>query len=171
MNAKVVFVGYLSRLEKEASQLKKLLSRKRCNYSDRGRWILACGLSPVPTVSLYSLEQGIPCIHAALLASAAVDFAFDELAQSSLFANTLGKILYEAAADCILLYCEELQKAVAVLISCDKGMRSGIDHFPKLLSYFNFGLDRVEKILLNDGGCGSDSKAAATAIDQSVRTK
>jgi hypothetical protein len=53
----------LSRLEKEASQfrkLKKILSSKRFNYSDRGRWIFACGLSQVPKVSLYSLEQAIP---------------------------------------------------------------------------------------------------------------
>jgi hypothetical protein len=174
MNAKIIFVGYLSRLEKEASQfrkLKKLLSRKRFNYSDIGRWILACGLSQVPKVSLYSLEQAIPCIHAALLASAGIDFDFDELAQSSPSADTLGKLLYEAAADCLLLYREQLKKAEAVLISCDKGMRSGIDHFPKLLSYFDFERDRVEKILLDVEGSGSDSKAAATAIDQSIKMK
>jgi hypothetical protein len=50
-------------------------------------------------------------------------------------------------------------------------MRSGIDHFPKLLSYYDFERDRVEKILMDVGGSGSDSKAAATAIDQSIKMK
>ena len=43
----------------------------------------------------------------------------------------------DGAVDCLLWLRDMISKAKAIFLSCDKGHRKGVDHFAKILSWWN----------------------------------
>lgn len=165
---------FLSQLEKDHSKvvrLEKAVSKGKFDWGHEARILLAAGFAEIPQASRYAVEQMVPCVIAALLTEAGIDFDPEKLATSLPSAATLDTIIKEAAADCLLVKQEAISKCKTVCLACDKGNRSGIDHFIKVLSYFDFSLDKVDTVILDIGGTESSSKGAAKAIQHTLQTK
>ncbi len=94
-------------------------------------------LIQAPRVSLYAAEQVLPLVVAALLADAGIAFNPEALAKLCPSAKTLNSFIVDGSVESMLWLEEQFRDADAVLISCDKGNRKGIDHFPKVISLWS----------------------------------
>jgi hypothetical protein len=173
--AKVVAKTVLAKIRVKAAthdQLMKVLTKKkRFNWSERSRVIMAVGIAQIPYTSWYGLEQALPCFIYALLIEAGFDVTPEQVAAAMPSKQTVGEIVAVGAGASLRLAREEIRVALAVFFGCDKGHRDGVDHFAKVLSWFNFKLLRVLNLCLDIDGSGGSSADAADAINHSVMEK
>jgi hypothetical protein len=74
-------------------------------------------------------------VVAAFLVDAGIAFNPQALAKSCPSAKTLNSFIVGGSVDSVLWLEEQVRDADAVFISCDKGIRKGIDPFPKVISW------------------------------------
>lgn len=156
----------------ELRSLKEAVTADKFIWKDGPRWFIACGLSQIPRASFHAIEQFIPCIIAALFLQAGIGgITYEALANSMPSRATIGHIVFDGAAECLAIQRARLAKARAVMLGCDKGQRSGLDHLPKCLSYFDLEKDRVASFCLDNDPTGGTSEATACAVAHSLKTK
>ena len=84
--------------------------------------------------------------------------------------NLLRDIVRDGAGDCLLWLMDELKKADAVFLACDKGNRKGVDHLAKVLSWWDETERCVRSVCLDiDGSGGSSENNVGDAIDHSLK--
>jgi hypothetical protein len=128
----VIFKGLLKKMEAEAQEgrrLKQALSKKKFMWGEDARFLLGVGLSEVPGVSHYALEQMLPLVYAALFVEANVSFDPETFARALPSNGTLATIIEQTAADCLTVQQKEVQEALLLHLGADKGNRKGVDHF------------------------------------------
>jgi hypothetical protein len=85
----------------------------------------------IPYASFTGVEQLIPCVVAAIFAAADIKVDTKSLPKNCPSENLLKEIVRDGAVDCLLWLMDELKKAHAVFLACDKGNRKGVDHLAK----------------------------------------
>jgi hypothetical protein len=159
----------LQRLMKDAAlgrNVKDVLARKQFFMKESSKQFIAAGLSHAP-----AFEQVFPCIMAAFANEIGLELSPSDIANSSPSAQVLREIIQEGAADCLILLQEELKEAPAFFLGCDKGLRKGVDHFAKVLSWYCKRDHKIKNFLLDIDGSGSKSTEAAKAIKNSCFTR
>ena len=171
-NFTLVAKNTYAKLENKAKAYDRLIvvchSARRFCWNEHACTLLAQGMIQIPSVSFFGFEQCVPCIIAALLAAAHIDFVADHIAECCPSQQTLQDIIVAGAGSTLLWLQEKLGNTDAVFLSCDKGHRKGVDHFAKILSWWDKEEDRVRSTLLDIDGAGSTSKECANAIKNSL---
>jgi hypothetical protein len=115
----------------------KIMNAKQFRSSPLGQRLYNAALIQAPRMSLYAAKQVLPLVVLAFLADAGIAFNPEALAKSCPSTKTLNPFIVDGSVDSILLLEEQFRGADAVFISCDKGNRKGIDHFPKVISLWS----------------------------------
>ena len=121
----------------ELSQTKKRIittRHEKCNCNPLARRHLAAGMMQIPYASFTGVEQLVPCVVAAIFAANDTKVNPEHLSKIGPSENLLRDIVRDGAGDCLLWLMDELKKADAVFLACDKGNRKGVDHLAKVLS-------------------------------------
>jgi hypothetical protein len=164
----VVSRSYLSRLvesDKLSRKLKaKITKAKQYRSSPLGQRLYNAALIQAPRMSLYAAEQVLPLVVAAFLADAGIAFDPEALSKSCPSAKTLNSFIVDGSIDSILWLEDQFRDADAVFISCDKGSRKGIDHFPKVISWWSKTEQKVMSACIDADGSGGKSEECAAAI-------
>jgi hypothetical protein len=84
-------------------------------------------------------------------------------------AKTLNSFIVDGSVDSILWLEEQFRDAES-LISCNKGNRKGIDHFPKAISWWSKKEQKVMSACINANGSHEKLEQYAAAIWHSVKT-
>ncbi len=113
---------------------------------------------------LYAAKQVLPLVVAAFLADAGIAFDPEASAKLCPSAKTLNSFIVDGSVDSILWLEEQFRDADTVFISCDKGNRKGIDHFPKVISWWSKKEWKVMIICIDADGSGGKSEQCAAAI-------
>jgi hypothetical protein len=98
---------------------------------------LPAGMMQIPYASFTGVEQLIPCVIAAIFAAADIKVDTESLPKNCPSENLLEEIVRDGAVDCLLWLVDELKKAHAVFLACDKGNQKGVDHLAKVLSWWD----------------------------------
>jgi hypothetical protein len=89
-------------------------------------------------MSLYAAEQVLPLVVAAFLVDAGIAFDPEALSKSCPSAKTLSSFIVDGSIYSILWLVEDqFRDADTVFISCNKGSRKGIDHYPRVISWWS----------------------------------
>ena len=101
----VVLKNEHSRVYKLADQgkhLKDVFSNKKFIWGNLSKCFIAAGMAQAPQLSLYALEQFIPCLCAAIFAQAGVEMDYESIAALTPRSGALCDIAIDGAADCLL---------------------------------------------------------------------
>jgi hypothetical protein len=118
---------------------------------------------------LYAAEQVVPLVVAAFLADAGIVLDPAAVAKSCPSAKTLNSFIVDGSVDSILWLEEQFRDADAVFIACNKGNRKGIDHFPKVISWWSKKERKVLSACIDADGSGGKSEECAAAIGHSIK--
>ena len=170
----VISRSWLSRLKKSETLSRKLKATisnaRQYRSSPLGQRLYAAALIQAPRMSLYAAEQVIPLIVSAFIEDAGISSADPAaVAKSCPSAKTLNSFIVDGSIDSILWLEEQFRDAVAVFIACDKGNRKGIDHFPKVISWWSKKQRKVLSACIDADGSGGKSEQCATAIWHSIK--
>jgi hypothetical protein len=169
----VISKSYLGRLvesERLSRKLKaKIIKAKQYRSSPLGQRLYTAALIQAPRMSLYAAEQVVPLVVAAFLADARIAVDAAAVAKSCPSAKTLNSFIVDGSIDSILWLEEQFRDADAVFIACDKGNRKGIDHFPKVISWWSKKQRKVLSACIDADGSGGKSEQCAAAIWHSIK--
>ena len=133
--------------------------------------VLAAAVVMTPNCSANSAEFLISAVRHSTLRELGLDPAPTDSVGSSPNAGTITKYLAGFAATCINQKLRVISKATYLFITCDKGHRSGVNHFAKILSYFNRDAKRAELFTLDIDPAGNTDNKAADAVSHSMKQK
>jgi hypothetical protein len=119
--------------------------------------------------SFTGVEQLIPCVVASIFAAADIKVDSKILPKNCPSENSLKEIVRDGAADCLLWLMDEVKKAHAVFLACNKGSRKGVDHLAKVLSWSEETERCVRSVCLDIDGSGGSSENVGDAIDHSLK--
>jgi hypothetical protein len=166
-------ISYLNRLvesDKLSRKLKaKIMNAKQYRSPPLGQRLYNAALIQAPRMTLYAAEQVLPLVVAAFLADAGIAFNPEALAKSCPSAKTLNSFIVDGSVDSILWLEEQFRDADAVFISCDKGNKKGIDHFPKVIRWWSKKERKLMSACIDADGSGGKSEQCAAAIWHSVK--
>jgi hypothetical protein len=169
----VISRSYFSRLvesDKLSRKLRaKIIKAKQYRSSPLGQRFYNAALIQAPRMSLYAAEQVLPLVVAAFLADAGIAIDPEAVAKSCPSAKTLNSFIVDGSIDSILWLEDQFRDADAICISCDKGNRKGIDHFPKAISWWSKKERKVLSACIDADGSGGKSEECAAAIGHSVK--
>ena len=114
-------------------------------------------------------EQIFPLIIAGFLADAGIAFVDEAIASSYPSEKTLHNFTVDGSIDCILWLEDQFRDAAAIFLACDKGKIKGIDHFPKVISWWSKTDRKVCSACIDADGSGGTSEECAKAIWQSIK--
>jgi hypothetical protein len=161
----VVSRSYFSQPIESDKCLRKLkatiVKAKQYRSSHPGQRFYTAALIQASCKSLNAGEQVIPLIVAAFLVDAGIAFDPKAVATSCPSAKTLNSFIVDGSIYSVL-WLEQSRDADAVFIACDKGNRKGIDHSPKVLSWWS-----KKKGEANESG--GKSEQCAVAICHSIK--
>jgi hypothetical protein len=159
----------IKRIRLRVSRDSEARKPKQYRSSDLGRRYYSAVLFQAPYLSLYTAEQIIPLVVAAFLADVGIVFDPEAAAGACPSAKTLEAMFLDGSVESMLWLQRQLEDATAVFIACDKGIRKGIGHFPKVLSWWSKKEKRVMTVCLDADGSGGSSEECAQAIWQSLK--
>jgi hypothetical protein len=169
----VISRSKLSRLQASGELARKLKSKimqvKQYRSSGMGRRYYNSALYQAPRLSTYMAEQIFPLIIAGFLADAGIAFKDEAIASSCPSAKTLNQFIVDGSIDSILWLEDQFRDASAIFIACDKGKRKGIDHFPKVISWWSTTDKKVCSACIDADGSGGTSDECAQAIWHSIK--
>jgi hypothetical protein len=164
----VISRSYSSRLvesDKLSRKLKaEIMNAKQYRSSPLGQRLHNAALIQASRMLLYAAEQVLPLVVAAFLADAGIAFDPEALAKSCPSAKTLNSFIADGSVDSILWLEEQSRDADTVFISCDKGNRKRIDHFPKVIIWWSKKEWKVMIICIDANGSGGKLEEFAAAI-------
>jgi hypothetical protein len=163
----------LAELQQDAKSFHKLknglLGQAKCNWNPLARRHLAAGMMPILYASFTGVEQLIPCVVAAIFGAADIKVDTKSLPKNCPSENLLKEIVRDGAVDCLLWLMDELKKAHAVFLACNKGNRKGVFHLAKVLSWWHGAERCVRSVCLDIDGSGGSSENVGDAIDHLLK--
>ena len=139
-----------------------MMNAKQYCRSPLGQKLYTAALIQAPCMSLYEVEQVLPLVFAALLANAGIAFDPGALAKVCPSPKTLNLFIVDGSVDSILWLEEQFRDSDAIFISCDKGNREGIEHFPKVIRWWSKKEGEGMSACIDaDGSGGKSDKYAA----------
>jgi hypothetical protein len=137
----LIYGSTLAELQQDAKSYHKLknalLGQAKCNWNPLAHWHLAARMMQSLYASFTRVEQLIPCVVAGIFAAAGIKVDTKSLPQNCPSRNLLKEIFRDGAVDCLLCLMDELKKAHAVFLACDKGNQKGADHLAKVISWWD----------------------------------
>ena len=157
----------------------KLLRRIRASFKKQSyngdrhtQNFLAAGVAMTPNCSANSAELFIACARQSLFYQFGLGTSTgEEITKSSMSSATVTNSLANLAASCLNKQLKLVDKADHIFLACDKGHRAGVDHFAKILSFFNHDEDRTEYFTLDLDPAGNADIEAARAVKHSMDQK
>ena len=161
-----------SMLEAKAAAFDRIIgiahNKKKFVWNDQSQAYIAAGMIQIPAAANFAWERAFPCVIAAFLVAAGVAVDPAAVASTCPSAHSLQDILISGAVSALIFIQAKLGRSKAVFLACDKGRRKGVDHFAKVLSWWDNLECRVCSYTIDIDGAGSSSKEAADAINNSI---
>jgi hypothetical protein len=114
-------------------------------------------------------EQIFPMVIAGHLEDAEIPFEAEATANSCPSAKTSNSFVVDGSMDSTLWLEDQFWDASAVFVACDKGKRKGIDHFPKVISWWSKTEKKVCSACIDADGSGGTSEERAKATWHSIQ--
>jgi hypothetical protein len=104
---------------------------------DRHRTILRAGIVMTPNCSVNSVETFIAFARQSLFAQFGFEAPAEDIARSFPSSATVSNALANLAASCLNQQLKQMKDAKHIFLTCDKGHRAGVDHFAKVISWYD----------------------------------
>ena len=161
------------RINHEAEQFRKLkrtLQTKKHVSTELGRLYCGTAAALVPQASHSGLEQAHSLLVAGLLADAKVEgIELSDISQALPKRRCFRRKTNISAIASTVCAAKSLKKAKFLYLTADKGNKQGMEHFPKIVSWYDEEERRVKEHLLDIDVTDKTSEDAAKAIVHSLQ--
>jgi hypothetical protein len=163
----------MEKLEKNNNLLLQLQDsfKKRYNGSRHAQNYFAAGIAMTPNCSVNSGETFIAFARQSLFAQFGFKASAKDTAKSSPSSATVSNALANLAASCLNKRLKQMKDAKHIFLTCDKGHRAGVDHFAKVISWYDRKKVQTEYFTLDMDCAGNSDVEAARAIKHSMVQK
>jgi hypothetical protein len=144
--------------------------KKSYNGNRHAQNFFSAGVAMTPNCSANSAELFIACARQSLFCQFGLGTTTEEeITKSSPSSATVTNSLANLAASCLNKQLKLVDEAEYIFLACDKGHRAGVDHFAKILTFFNNDEDRTE--YFTQDCAGNSDVEAARAVKHSMVQK
>ena len=170
---KLVRTERMERLEKNnKSQLQMQGSfKKTYNGNRHAQNYFAAGIAMTPNCSVNSGETFIAFTRQSLFAQFGFEASAKDTAKSSPSSATVSKALANLAASCLNARLKQMKDAKHIFLTCDKGHRAGVDHFAKVISWYDRQRLQTQYFTLDMDPAGNKDTECARAVKHSMDQK
>ena len=163
----------VEKLEKNNDLLVNLQAalKKRYNGNRQAQNYFAAGIAMTPNCSVNSAETFIAFSRQSLFYQFGFDASATDIARSSPSSTTVSNSLANLAASCLNQRLKQMKDAKHIFLTCDKGHRAGVDHFAKVISWYDRKKTQTEYFTLDMDPAGNSDKECAHAVKYSMDQK
>mmetsp|Transcript_21800 Transcript_21800/g.25198 ORF Transcript_21800/g.25198 Transcript_21800/m.25198 type:complete len:290 (-) Transcript_21800:1536-2405(-) len=151
--------------------IKKSLKKKKYNGGRQAQHMMAAGFAMTPNISINAAETLFYCAHASVFLQYDIDATGEEVSNSSPSSTTIETALANLAASCLNNRLKQMEGATNLYGTYDKGHRAKVDHFAKILSWWDRAKRKTLYVTLDMDPAGNSSEEVAMAIKHSMDQK
>ena len=124
-----------------------------------------------PNISINSAETMISCAHRSFFVQYGIDATEEEVSNNSPSSTTIENSLANLAASFLNRRLKQMEGANNLYGTYDKGHRAKVDHFAKILSWWDRDAGKTLYVTLDMDPAGNSSEEVAMAIKHSLIQK
>ena len=130
--------------------------------------MMAAGVAMTPNIFINAAETIISCVRQRFFVQYGIDATEEEVSNSSPSSTTIENALANLAASCLNNRLKQMEGANNLYGTYDKGHRAKVDHFAKILLWWDRAKGKTLYVTLDMDPAGNISEEVATAIKHSM---
>ena len=130
--------------------------------------MMAAGVAMTSNISIDAAETMISCVRWSFFLQYDIDATGEEVSNSSPSSTTIKTALTNLAASCLNNRLRQMEGANNLYGTYNKGHRAKVDHFAKILSWWDRGARKTLYVTLDMDPAGNSSEEVAMAVKHSM---